>query len=103
PRGPAQRRPASAWPRATACTHCGPNTRYLTLFGSTPTSTSIGLTIVLQMSVKIAIVFPLSWRGCVILLLPLSTKSKTCAGYCSQIEMTGTPASIEDVSTPGDG
>src|SRR2546426_460360 len=88
-RRPSQTSPASACLRATACTHCGPNTRYFTLFGSTPTSVSIGLTMLLQMSVKIAIVFPFSCRGWVILLVPGRTKSNTCAGYCSQIETTG--------------
>src|SRR4029079_10686199 len=100
---PSQTSPASACPRATACTHCGPNVRYLTLFGLTPTSASIGLTMLVHPSVNRAMVFPLSWRGWVILLLPLSTKSKTWAGYCSQIEMTWILASTEEVSTPGDG
>src|SRR5436190_23026904 len=102
-RKPSQARPASACPRATACTHPAPSSRYLTLFGLTPTSASIGSTIDFHPIVNTAIDFPASCFGLLIFDLPGSTKSKTCAGYCSQIETTGTPASIEDVSTPGDG
>src|SRR3954462_6333372 len=88
-RRPSQARPASAWPSATACTQEAPNSRYLTLFGLTPTSASIGSTIERQAIVKRAIVLPPSCLGLVILLLPGRTKSKTCAGYCSHTETTG--------------
>src|SRR6516164_3368501 len=102
-RSPSHTSPASAWPWATACTHAGPNSRYLTVFGLTPTSASIGSTMDFQAIVSTAIHLPPSCFGLVIVLFAGSTKSNTCAGSCSQTDKTGMPASIEDVSTPGDG
>jgi hypothetical protein len=50
-----------------------------------------------------AIRLPSSCSADVMSLLAGSEKPNTCAGYCSQIEMTGTPDAIEETSTPGDG
>ena len=53
-----------------------------------------------QPIVSTAIFFPASCCAEVTSLLAGRTKSKTCAGYCSQTPTTGIPASIADVRSP---
>jgi len=90
-------------PVAADCVHCAPAATYLTDFGSSPSSTSIGSTITCQPLLPSAIVLPARSFGDLIELFIGTAKSNVWPDITSQTDLTGMPASIDAVSTPGDG